>query len=188
MYNIITMWYHAGDNTPMMQILPGAPHVADYILATAKLDMNIELDQLQINKLCYLVNGFTLQARDEPAFHNDVEAWKYGPVVPAVYEAYRMYGDKPITALDLCRTSLTDTESSFQRWKELVAIIGKEVASIAFGVVREYGECTGGELVNMTHKRRTPWKKAYRPGHNNVIPTDAIRQFYRTLKPNDKRR
>ena len=173
---------------PVMSNLPGAYHVADYILATAKLDLGIELDQLQLNKLCYLVNGFTLRERDEPAFHNDIEAWRYGPVVPAVYETYRMYGNEPITALDLCRTPLTDEHAISKRWEELIQIIGQEVAAIAYGVVREYGKCTGWELVDMTHKKRTPWKKAYRPGHNNIIPTDAIRRFYRKLKPDDQHR
>lgn len=165
--------------------LPGANHVADYILATAKLGLDIELDQLQLNKLCYLVNGFTLQEREDPAFRNEVEAWRYGPVVPEVYETYRDYGDKPITALDMCRTSLEDSKAVAERWGELVSIIGRDVAAIAYGVVKEYGRYRGWDLVDMTHKKRTPWKKAYRPGRNNVIPTDAIRQFYRNLKPDD---
>lgn len=188
MYNISTIWYYVGGGARMMQGLPGAVHVADFILAAAKLDGDLELDQLQINKLCYLVNGFTLRERDEPAFYNDIEAWKYGPVVRAVYETYREYGNKPITALDLCRTPLTNKDAVFKRIQDLILILGEDVAGIALGVVQEYGGCTGGELVGMTHKRRTPWKKAYRPGHNNVIPTNAIRQFYRTLSPNDRRR
>lgn len=168
--------------------LPGANHIADYILATAKLGLDIELDQLQLNKLCYLVNGFTLRERDEPAFHNSVQAWKFGPVVPEVYETYRDYGDRPITALDLCRTSLHNRKELMDRWGDLADIIGKDVAAIAYGVVKEYGKYGGWDLVHMMHKKRTPWKKAYRPGHNNTIPTGTIKQFYRNLKPGDDRR
>ncbi len=170
-----------------MSRLPGANHIADCILATAKLGPDIELDHLQLNKLCYLVNGFTLREREEPAFYNDVEAWKFGPVVPEVYTAYKDYGDNPITALDMCRTSLEDRAVA-ERWGELVDIIGRDVASIAYGVVKKYGKYGGWDLVHMTHKKRTPWKKAYRAGRNNVISTDSIRQFYRNLKPDDDRR
>lgn len=171
-----------------MARLPGAHHVADYILTTAKLGPNVPLDHLQLNKLCYLVNGFTLQERDDPAFYNNVEAWKYGPVVPEVYETYKVYGNGPITALDMCRTSLENTEAVAERWGELVDIVGRDVASIAYGVVETYGEYTGWQLVGMTHGKRTPWKKAYRPGHNNIISTETIKQFYRNLKPDDRGR
>ena len=172
----------------MIVQLPGANHIADCILATAKLDSNIELDHLQLNKLCYLVNGFTLRERDKPAFHNEVEAWKFGPVVPEVYVSYRYYGDRPITALDLCRTNLNDTKNLKTRWSDLVEIIGKDVAAILYGVVKEYGKYSGWDLVDMTHQKRTPWKKVYRPGHNNIIPTEEIKEFYRNLRPGDDRR
>ena len=172
----------------MIVQLSGANHIADCILATAKLDSNIELDQLQLNKLCYLVNGFTLRERDKPAFHNRVEAWKFGPVVPEVYVTYRYYGDRPITMLDLCRTNLNDTKDLKKRWSDLVYIIGKDVAAIVYGVVKEYGKYSGWDLVYMTHRKHTPWKKVYRPGHNNIIPTEEIREFYRNLRPGDDRR
>ena len=171
-----------------MARLPGAHHVADYILATAKLGPNIELDHLQLNKLCYLVNGFTLRERDDPAFHNNVEAWKYGPVVPEVYKMYKIYGDKPITTLDMYRTGLENTKAVAERWGELVDIVGRDVAAIAYGVVEKYGKYTGWQLVNMTHGKHTPWKKAYRPGRNNIISTDTIRRFYRNLEPDDRGR
>ncbi|MBI1658990.1 MAG: DUF4065 domain-containing protein [Thaumarchaeota archaeon] len=168
--------------------LPGANHVADFILATARLDSDTRFDQLQLNKLCYLVNGFTLREQDEPAFYNDVEAWRHGPVVPEVYQAYRRYGREPITELDMCRTSLDDRKNVAERWAELFPILGRKVATIAYGVVREYGRYSGWDLATMTHKRRTPWKRAYRPGRNRVIPTDDIMRFYRKLKSDDNRR
>lgn len=172
----------------MQKPLPGAHHISDYLLATAKLEHDIDLDQLQLNKLCYLVNGFTLRERDEPAFYNDVEAWKYGPVVPEVYKMYRVYGDKPITKLDICRTPLDDSEAVRARQEDLISIIGDEIASISSGVLKAYGQCTGGQLILMTHSKNTPWKKAYKPGRNNVIPTKEIKQFYRNLDAYDVRR
>lgn len=172
----------------MLQRLPGAHHIADYLLATAKLDHDIELDQLQLNKLCYLVNGFTLQERDAPAFHHDVEAWRHGPVVPVVYKMYKDYGSRPITQLELCRTSLRDHKDVVDRWVELVKIIGEDVAAIASSVLAKYGKCDGGQLVGMTHMTNTPWKKAYKSGRNNIISTETIKQFYRNLSADDRGR
>ena len=167
--------------------LPNAIHIADSILATAHL-YGMKLDPLQINKMCHLVNGFTLEERDEPAFYNNVEAWKYGPVIPEVYDAYRSYGAGTITHLETCRTPLTDASAVSRRYDELVKIIGPNVASIISGVVKEYGKFSGNDLVGMTHGKDTPWKAAYKPGRNNVIPTSTIRDFYRRLRPDDRGR
>ena len=68
---------------PHISRLPSATHVADYMLSSATLDYGLNLDQLQLNKLLYITNGFVLQDRDEPAFHNPVERGStgrsYGP-------------------------------------------------------------------------------------------------------------
>lgn len=167
--------------------LPSATHVADYMLASATLDYGLNLDQLQLNKLLYIANGFVLQDRDEPAFHNDVEAWKYGPVIRAVWEAYNNWGDTPIRMLDMCRTPLDDKAKVAGRRDELLKIIGTDVASVVGSVLEAYGRCTGGELVDMTHRKGTPWSDAYRRGRNNVIPTGSITSFYRNLHNHNAR-
>ena len=160
--------------------LPGALHIADCLLITAKFK-DIELDMLQLNKLCYLVDGFTLQERQEPAFNSDIEAWKYGPVIPSIYQSFKYFGEEKIDQLELCRTMLDNREKIQSRYNNLVKIIGDHVAAIISGVVNEYGKLTGGQLVGMTHMKDTPWSKNYRAGRNNAIPTKDIRNFYRNL-------
>ena len=167
--------------TVMQLHLPGAHHIADYLLATAKLDYGMDLDQLQLNKLCYLVNGFVLQERDDPAFYNNVEAWKYGPVIPDVYIMYKVYGDHTITHLDICRTPLGNHAKITERRENLAEIIGDDVAGIADSVLKEYGKYDGSQLVDMTYQSKTPWKKAYKPGYNKTITAWNIRKFYRKL-------
>src|SRR5262245_58132071 len=54
------------------------------------------IDPLRMEKLVYLAEGFTLAATDDPLFLEPIEAWDYGPVVPALYYALGKYGDGPI--------------------------------------------------------------------------------------------
>lgn len=173
---------------PRPNNIPSALHVADYMLATAKLDYGLNLDQLQLNKLLYITNGFVLRERDDPAFHNDVEAWKYGPVIRTVWETYRSWGKSSINRLEMCYTSLDDRDAVAKRRMELFKIIDKDIAGIVAGVLQDYGRCAGGEMVKMTHKKGTPWHKVYRPGHDNVIPTKLIAKFYRQLSKYDDAR
>ncbi len=175
-------------HTPQTNGLPSALHVADYMLATAKLDHDLDLDQLQLNKLLYITNGFVLRDRDDPAFHNDIEAWKYGPVIRAAWETYRDWGRSPIGRLEMCRTPLDDTDMVAKRRMELFEIIEDDTASVVGGVLHEYGQCTGGDLVHMTHKEGTPWDHAYKPGRDNVISTKSITEFYRQLSKYDDAR
>ena len=170
---------------PRATRIPSAIHVADYMLVTAKIDYGLDLDQLQLNKLLYITNGFVLQKRNDPAFHNDIEAWKYGPVIRTVWETYRDWGDIPIGALAMCRTRLDETDAVIERRSELLKIIGRDVAGVVGGVLRKYGEYTGVQLMNMTHRRGTPWSKTYRRGYDDVIPTESIIKFYRNLSKRD---
>lgn len=172
---------------PQPNNIPSVLHVADYMLATAKLDYGLDLDQIQLNKLLYITNEFVLRERDDSAFHNDVEAWKYGPVIRTVWETYRDWGSSPIGRLEMCYTSLDDRDMVAKRRMELFKIIDKDITSVVGGVLQEYGRCMG-ELVDMTHKKGTPWHKVYRPGHDNVIPTKLIAKFYQHLSKYDDAR
>lgn len=169
-----------------MQHLPSVTHVADYMLATAALDHDIGLDELQLNKLLYLVNGFVLQERDQPAFHNPIEAWKYGPVIRMVRETYGRHEGR-LKMLELSRTSLADREAVAKHRAHLLGIISRDVAEVVGGVLDQYGRCTGGELVDMTHRNDTPWKAVYQPGFNRIIPTNQIAVFYRRLNEHNAR-
>ena len=167
--------------------LTSALHVADYMLATAKIDYDLELDQLQLNKLLYITNGFVLQEREEPAFHNPIEAWKYGPAIRIVWETFDYAGRNPIKYLSMCRTKLHNTEKVKGRRLDLLNITGEDVASVVGGVLKQYGRCTGGQLIDMTHKEGTPWSNTYKPGHDKIIPTALIADFYRHISKHNAR-
>ena len=161
-----------------MSHLPGAHHVADYLLITAKLEYDMDLNPFKLNKLCYLVNCHTLGERPVPAFYNKIEAWKYGPIVPAVYEIYCIHGEKPIKKLDTCRTKLDDYNKLITRWYDLAKIIGKHATGICNEVLEKYGSYTGNELIHMTTHGHDVWKDIYEAGQNKTISTNVIRKFY----------
>lgn len=46
----------------------------------------------QIHKLLYYVKGFHYVIRNELLFNDDFEAWTTGPVIPIVYDRYKVYG------------------------------------------------------------------------------------------------
>ena len=166
--------------------LPSALHVADYMLITAKLDYNMVLSPIKLNKLSYITDGFVLQLRDDPAFHNPVEAWKYGPIIRVIYEAFNYLDlSAPINELAICRTPISNLEKIAHRRLEILNIVGELVAGIISGVIQEYGTCNDEELIAMCYDKSAPWGKAYKTGKDNVIPVKTILTYYRQLTKYD---
>jgi uncharacterized phage-associated protein len=47
------------------------------------------LTNLKLQKLIYYAQGFHLAIFDKPLFDKEIEAWRHGPVVPELYQAYK---------------------------------------------------------------------------------------------------
>ena len=95
----------------MLQTLLGrhkAMDVADHILILAK-NREIRLDPLQLNKLLYITQCFSLGISGKPAFGDKIEAWKYGPVIKSIYKKFECHGNSKITHLT-DHTPLNDSE------------------------------------------------------------------------------
>ena len=158
-----------------------AVNVADHVLVLARRGGG-QLDPLQLNKLCYITQGFCLGESGEPAFKDVIEAWKYGPVVKSVYRKFRQYGRAPITHLSDGRTSLNYDKylPSPEEHAESAHLPGRTTRA-ARRVVSAYGKYSGIELLKMTHYVGTPWHKVYSPSCNKPIPTPLILEHYRDL-------
>jgi uncharacterized phage-associated protein len=79
-----------------------ADQVADAILAFCTEHGDL-ITNLRLQKLLYYCQGFYLAEHGEPLFEDRIEAWIYGPAVPAVYERFRPVAHRaidPPTTLD----------------------------------------------------------------------------------------
>ena len=62
--------------------------VANEFIHLAKADGR-SLTPLQLIKLTYIAHGWMLTLYGRPLIVDEVEAWKYGPVIPDLYQATR---------------------------------------------------------------------------------------------------
>lgn len=140
--------------------------VADAILKIARSE-NITLTPMQLVKLTYIAHGWSLGLRNKDLFKNRIEAWQYGPVIPDLYHATKLYGRHPIpfSAIGDGPINVSDEDSHF-----LASVIDK------------YGNLDGITLSYMTHKSGTPWTQVYDPRERNIeIPDYLIQQHYMDL-------
>ena len=142
-------------------------NVADAILKVAKKHGQ-SLTPMQLMKLAYIAHGWSLGIRDKDLFANRIEAWRYGPVIPDLYQATKSYGRNPIP-----HSAIGDPDDQ--------QIAPDDLAFIE-DVLAKYGHLDGIALSYLTHQRGTPWDQVYRDGWNSPeIPDELIRQHYREL-------
>lgn len=146
-----------------------AQDIAQYLLWLAQHDHPDEpmyLTPMQLQKLLYYAQGWTLAERDDPLFKDRIEAWTHGPVIPDVYAEYKSWGGKPIVEDVNSLDDLTEEE------KELVQ-----------AVWNRYKRHSAIALSDMTHGEE-PWLKA-REGlaptvlSSRPIDLDLMRRSFR---------
>ena len=150
--------------------------IADYIIAKGKG----KFTPRQVLKIAYIAHGFTLALLDKPLIRDRVEAWKYGPVIPAIYHTLKIHRSERIPKLYYCATNL-DVPDIRERMNFISNLLDDEERAIIDRVVDVYGDFTADQLSNLTHENGTPWQQCYVPNQLwTSIPNDVTKEYYRT--------
>ncbi|MEH1806384.1 Panacea domain-containing protein [Nostoc sp.] len=137
-------------------------NVADYFIWLAN-ETGSFISNLKLQKLVYYAQAWHLALNDTPLFPEDFQAWIHGPVIPALYQKYRLFGWQPI---------LEDVNPE----------LPQEVQEFLDEVAQEYFACDGYELEQMTHAE-TPWNlgRGNLPldeASNEVIQKQWMKEYY----------
>jgi uncharacterized phage-associated protein len=151
---------------------------SESVIAIALIKRGIEeqnfIDPMKLQKLLYIAQGVYLAQNEEPLFQEKIEAWKFGPVVPSVYQAYKFYGSEKIT--DLKR--LYDFLPSEQLEQEAEKL-DSNVNDIIDKVWDTFKDTAPIKLSSWTHIDGSPWHRNYRPGVSGVvIPNEDIKEYF----------
>ncbi len=136
--------------------------LARYVLKKC-IDEDHPISNLQLQKILYYIQECFLKEKDRKAFSEPIEAWQFGPVVPKVYDEYRIYGGRTIVWI----LDAPDNVS-----------IDKEDKVLIDGIVEEKRNLDPWEMVQETHKEGGAWAKIYDDGRGayKEIPTEMIRK------------
>lgn len=128
------------------------------------IDDGEPVSNLQLQKFLYFIQKDFLRAHDTPAFYDDFEAWKFGPVVPSVYREFRSFSAMPIFWLD-----------------EPVALeIDPDDRTRLGYLIEKMRHMKPWDLVKATHKDGGAWHRAFFVrGCNSIISIDDIREEIR---------
>lgn len=138
--------------------------VANEILRLAKCE-NRPLTPLQLMKLTYVSYGFYMALFDKKKlFSERIEAWKYGPVMPDLYQATKEWGRSLIP---------------FNRISDDRLISDEQISDLLAEVVSKYSHLNGPALSTLTHQSGTPWDLTFERGvTGKEIPDSIIFSYY----------
>jgi uncharacterized phage-associated protein len=146
--------------------------VANAVLHYAKASGKT-LTPMQLIKLVYVANGWSLALLNRPLIAEQIHAWQYGPVIPNVYRAFNRFGSAPITG-----PAIND-----QTGFEYSADFDEDDQRLMKVVVDSYGHMHAFQLSNKMHEPGTPWTKTFTTkGPYSVIPADLIKRHFLELK------
>lgn len=137
-----------------------AIELAKYIVNKCVED-GCPITNLQLQKILYYIQRDYLKKCNTRAFMDHVEAWQFGPVVPAVYYEYCYYGAMPIVnRYDNTRDMDIDDLDMVDR------------------IVEEKRDLEPWDMVNDTHKPGGAWDRTYNSGIGNhsIISIELIRR------------
>ena len=121
--------------------------VANLLLDLAATDEDgpLPISNLALQKLLYFAHGHFLLRTGEPLVQGVFEAWTYGPVHPAVYQAFKAEAGRPIRMRATARNVMTGET------RPLALPDDAEVRRQLRHVLRSYGHLSPGRLVDITH-------------------------------------
>lgn len=122
------------------------------------------ITNLKLQKLLFYQQGFWLAEYGEPLFAERVEAWTYGPVVPAVYDRFKGYGR---TALDV------------QKEGREMHFAPAERERFFYSVYEVFVQYSASGLVRLSHEEPV-WQTAWAKGHGTEITHDVMRRHFKT--------
>ena len=130
------------------------------------------LSLMQLLKLSYISHGFTLALLNEPLSNEYVQAWKYGPVFPSIYNNFK-YTVNPY------------------KIKKPVLVYSEGFNENEHGIIKyvqdQYAKMQGWELSALTHAEDTPWFKSWEECKKSgfirgyTIKNEDIKKYYQNL-------
>jgi uncharacterized phage-associated protein len=127
--------------------------IANMLLDIAGSDEvgGLPISNLALQKLLYFAHGLFLIRTGQPLVQGGFEAWTYGPVHPAVYQAFKAEGGQPIRTRAEGRNVMTGAA------RPLATPTDPRVKACLYEIVRSYGHLSPGRLVDISHAPRGPW-------------------------------
>lgn len=119
-------------------------------------ELGASITPMKLQKLVYYCHADFLVATGAPLIRQEFEAWKYGPVVPSLFQEFKSNGAAPI-----CTRAFRFDPISCSREEAAPCNLG-QTEPIVRETFTAYVRHTASVLSNMSHSEEGPWAEALR--------------------------
>lgn len=137
--------------------------VAEYVL-TKYAEKDVSLSNLKLQKVLYFLQAEFLVRKGKTLFADRIEAWDIGPVVPAVYQKYRIFGGAGIP----------------YRPQNRQFPFTKKGKTIMDDIISSTLDLSASRLTEITMQQKT-WLDAYAVAVGAEISPEQIKKFFQEL-------
>ena len=143
----------------MTRRIYSANDIAAFVLSRVDPQDN-DVSNMKLQKLCYYMQGLATAMRGVPLFRDPLYAWDHGPVVPHLYQQYRVNRALPIPAVRTFDDSIFE-DADRQALNDIYDY---------------YGQFSAWRLRNMSHADR-PWIDAYNRDDKEISVDELVSYF-----------
>lgn len=137
--------------------------VANFLLNEADR-RKLTLTQLKLYKIIYFAHGWYLTRSGTPLILHDFEAWKHGPVVKVLRDAFGKFGARPINERADKLDIFTGKKAPVEPW------LARKDADFVIQVYDAYHIYDPWHLSKLTHEAGSPWDLLW----NSVKPVGRL--------------
>jgi uncharacterized phage-associated protein len=148
----------------MKKIIYLPTNIANYFLSRAKQDGIKDMTPMKLIKLVYFSYAWNLAIFERKLFYENIEAWKYGPVVPSIYHEFKRFGNSTIE-----RYAVNFEFENDEMCYPVINRNDKDTIGVVEAVWSAYKNYNGWELSQITHEPNSPWNIAYSIAENSPI-------------------
>jgi len=154
--------------------MPYSANTIAYAFVQKGISEGKYMTQMKLQKMVYFAHGYHLAKYGEALVKEVFQAWKYGPVIPSIYQSYKLYGSDPIFNTELIAKSVND----FLNPTEL-SESAKDAIDYTWQLTRKL---SANQLSNWTHIDGSPWAKVYNPIEWSIpIDNNSIKEYFKGL-------
>ncbi len=152
-----------------------AVRVANFFIAKG-LSEGESITPLKAQKLVYFAHGWHLALYGQPLINEDIQAWKFGPVVPSLYHRLKEFGNNPI------EWPIGEFSGGYSTMEVVKEVEEKDQPFLDF-IWKLYGKIPALQLSALTHVSNSPWDRVlaenggYTTG-NLPINNEWIKEYF----------
>jgi len=131
--------------------------IANEVIKRAKT-RKVTITHLKLQKLVYFAHALHLALEKKPLIRDEVQAWKYGPVIPELFRSCAHYGKQEIN--DYIASTLIKTGEGPTDYDHVPSFIDNNDEfsnKVLDAIIESYGSKTAAELSNMAHSKNSAW-------------------------------